>query len=38
LQWKIAVGCGKGADEMRLESLNGAIGGIDMVVVGLYQK
>ena len=38
LQWKLAVGCGKGTDEMRLESLNGVLGGIDTVVVGFYQK
>jgi hypothetical protein len=38
LQWKLAVGCGKGADEMRLESLNGALDSIAMLVVWLYQK
>jgi hypothetical protein len=37
LQGKLAIGCGKGADEVSLKSLYGTLGGIDALVVGFDQ-
>jgi hypothetical protein len=38
LERKLTVCCGKGTDKGILEGLNGAFGGIHMVVVGFLEE